>query len=702
MTLQGVGVTSRTAKFDVLLDMAEEGDCLFGNLEYATALFDESTMQRCLGYLEAMLRGMAADERALVAEIPLLDDEQRQHLLEGFNATAVDYPQDLTLHGLFEARVASCGDSVAVVDEKGSLTYDALNRQANRIAHRLIGLGIGPDDRVAICVDRSLEMVAGLMGILKAGAAYVPLDPDYPIDRLTYMLENCAPAVVLTQEALRAVLPASSVPVLLLDPEHAEREGFLAQSDSNPLRAEVRPEHLAYVIYTSGSTGQPKGVMNEHRGVVNRLLWMQDEYGLDASDSVLQKTPFSFDVSVWEFFWPLFNGARLVMARPGGHRDPGYLREVIREQNITTLHFVPSMLDLFLAHGEAGDSGLLRVMCSGEALPGHLVRRFKQQLPEVGLFNLYGPTEAAVDVTAWDCAGPLDETPDNTPIGKPVANTRIYLLDANFQPVPLGVAGELYIGGVQVARGYLNRPELSAERFLDDPFNVGRMYRTGDLARYLADGTLEYLGRNDNQVKIRGFRIELGEIEARLAAYPGVKESVVLAREDHPGEKRLVAYFTTQQPQTLLEAESLRGHLQDALPEYMVPTAYVQLDALPLTPNRKVDRKALPAPEGAALASREYEAPQGQTEERLAAIWADLLRLERVGRQDNFFELGGHSLLTVQLQARLHQDLGVEINLRSLFGLSSLPALAESVDQATRSQLEPIEVTSRDQDLPLS
>ncbi|MPQ71820.1 amino acid adenylation domain-containing protein, partial [Pseudomonas sp. MWU12-2323] len=376
------------------------------------------------------------------------------------------YPQDLTLHGLFEARVATCGDAVAVVDEKGSLTYDALNRQANRIAHRLIGLGIGPDDRVAICVDRSLEMVAGLMGILKAGAAYVPLDPDYPIDRLTYMLENCAPAVVLSQEALRAVLPASNVPVLLLDPEHAEREGFLAQPDSNPLRAEVRPEHLAYVIYTSGSTGQPKGVMNEHRGVVNRLLWMQDEYGLDASDSVLQKTPFSFDVSVWEFFWPLFNGARLVMARPGGHRDPGYLREVIREQNITTLHFVPSMLDLFLAHGEAGDSGLLRVMCSGEALPGHLVRRFKQQLPEVGLFNLYGPTEAAVDVTAWDCAGPLDETPDNTPIGKPVANTKIYLLDASRQPVPLGVAGELYIGGVQVARGYLNRPELSAERFL--------------------------------------------------------------------------------------------------------------------------------------------------------------------------------------------------------------------------------------------
>nr|WP_256261391.1 non-ribosomal peptide synthetase [Pseudomonas gingeri] len=681
MTLQGLEVASRGAKFDVLLDMAEVGDGLFGSLEYATALFDESTMQRCLGYLEAMLRGMAADERALVAEIPLLDEEQRQHLLEGFNDTAVDYPQDLTLHGLFEARVATDGDKVAVVDEKGCLTYDALNRQANRIAHRLIGLGIGPDDRVAICVDRSLEMVAGLMGILKAGAAYVPLDPDYPIDRLTYMLENCAPAVVLTQEALRVVLPVSAVPVLLLDPEHAEREGFLAQPDTNPLRAEVRPEHLAYVIYTSGSTGQPKGVMNEHRGVVNRLLWMQDEYGLDASDSVLQKTPFSFDVSVWEFFWPLFNGARLVMARPGGHRDPGYLREVIREQNITTLHFVPSMLDLFLAHGEGGDSGLLRVMCSGEALPGHLVRRFKQQLPEVGLFNLYGPTEAAVDVTAWDCAGPLDETPDNTPIGKPVANTRIYLLDANFQPAPLGVAGELYIGGVQVARGYLNRPELSAERFLDDPFNTAqnaRMYRTGDLGRYLQDGTVEYLGRNDDQVKIRGFRIELGEIEARLAAYPGVKESVVLAREDNPGEKRLVAYVTAQQPEMVLEIESLRGHLQGVLPEYMVPAAYVQLDALPLTPNGKLNRKALPAPDGAALISREYEAPQGEAETALAQLWAELLKVERVGRHDNFFEQGGHSLLAVTLLARMRQ-LGMSADIRVLFAQPTLAALASTV-----------------------
>ncbi|WP_146042704.1 amino acid adenylation domain-containing protein, partial [Pseudomonas sp. MPBD7-1] len=374
-----------------------------------------------------------------------------------------DYPQGLTLHGLFEARVEACPDAVAVVADEAQLSYAQLNERANQIAHRLLELGIRPDDRVAICADRSLDMVAGLLGILKAGAAYVPLDPDYPHERLAYMLENSAPMVVLTQRALQASLPATQARTLLLD----EAQGFSTQPTDNPQVEGLHAHHLAYVIYTSGSTGLPKGVMNEHGGVVNRLLWMQDEYGLTATDAVLQKTPFSFDVSVWEFFWPLFSGARLVMARPGGHRDPAYLREAIQRHGITTLHFVPSMLDVFLAHGEASQcAGLVRVMCSGEALPGHLVRRFKAQLPHTGLYNLYGPTEAAVDVTAWDCAG--TDTPDSTPIGKPIANTRIYLLDGHQQPVPMGVAGEIYIGGVQVARGYLNRPELTVERFLRD------------------------------------------------------------------------------------------------------------------------------------------------------------------------------------------------------------------------------------------
>ncbi len=674
------------AKFDLLLDLAEIDDQLRGSLEYATALFDESTVQRCLGYLQAMLRGMVADDRASVAGVELLDAGQRRQLLEGFNATAVEYPQGLTLHSLFEAQVARCGTAVAVQDEHGSLTYQALNEQANRIAHRLIGLGIGPDDRVAICLERGQAMVAGLLGILKAGAAYVPLDPDYPATRLSYMLENSAPAVILSQQSLQGLLPPGAAPLLLLDAEHAQREGLLDQPPGNPGRADVSPEHLCYVIYTSGSTGRPKGVMNQHGAVVNRLLWMQQQYRLDAADRVLQKTPFSFDVSVWEFFWPLFTGARLIMARPGGHRDPAYLHQVIVEQGITTLHFVPSMLDLFLAHGAPGHAGLRRVMCSGEALPGSLVRRFRQQWPDTGLFNLYGPTEAAVDVTAWDCNGPLASIPDNTPIGRPIANTRMYVLDAHRQPVPLGVAGELYIGGVQVARGYLNQPQLTAERFLDDPFSNGRLYRTGDLGRYLADGTLEYLGRNDDQVKIRGLRIELGEIQARLATAPGVQECVVVAQGDGLGDKRLVAYVTARQAHPVLDIAELRAHVHGVLPDYMVPAAYVQLDALPLTPNGKLDRKALPAADAQALVRRDYQAPQGPTEATLAQLWAELLKVERVGRQDHFFEQGGHSLMAVTLLARMRQ-VGLNADIRVLFAQPTLAAFAAAVGQLADAQV---------------
>ncbi|MDF0732855.1 amino acid adenylation domain-containing protein, partial [Pseudomonas entomophila] len=424
-----------------------------------------------------------------------------------------------------------------------------------------------------------------------------------------------------------------------------------------------------------GSTGLPKGVMNEHAGVVNRLLWTQDAYGLTADDVVLQKTPFSFDVSVWEFFWPLQVGARLVMARPGGHRDPSYLRDILAEEGISTLHFVPSMLDVFLGHGDAEPARLKRVLCSGEALPGSLVRRFKAQLPTVELHNLYGPTEAAVDVSAWHCAEPLAETPDNTPIGKPIANTTLYVLDAQGQPVPQGVAGELYIGGAQVARGYLNRPELSAERFLDDPFSQrlgARLYRTGDLARHLPDGTLEYLGRNDDQVKIRGLRIELGEIQACLTRVPGVQEAAVLALDLPPAGKRLVAYYTGRAQ----AAEALRAALLAHLPEFMVPALFVHLDVLPLSPNGKLDRKALPAP--GEVAARPYEAPQGDIETLLAEVWGELLGVERVGRHDNFFELGGHSLLAVTLAARLRAR-GLDLEVQGLFGAPDLAALARLV-----------------------
>ncbi|QQZ39834.1 amino acid adenylation domain-containing protein [Pseudomonas sp. SK3(2021)] len=632
--------------------------------------------QRVCDFMQTALHGLVdaleQSPQTALNQLPVITAEERRQLLVAFNDTEVPYDLEQSIHGLFEAQVERTPEALAVKAGEQSLTYRALNEQANQLAHYLREQGVGPDARVAICVERGLEMLVGLLAILKAGGGYVPLDPSYPLERIAYMLEDSAPVVVLAQGATRELL--GDVPVIDLD-----QPVWLDQPLGNPVIAGLTPRHLVYVIYTSGSTGKPKGVMNEHRAVVNRLLWMQDQYGLSAEDAVLQKTPFSFDVSVWEFFWPLMTGARLVMARPEGHKDPAYLCEVIQAERITTLHFVPSMLDVFLAHGDISRSaGLVRVLCSGEALPGSLVRRFKAQLPGSELHNLYGPTEAAVDVTAWNCGGPLDPTPDNTPIGKPIANTRLYLLDEHWQPVPLGVVGELYIGGVQVARGYLHRPELTAERFLKDPFSdkaQARMYRTGDLGRYLPDGNIEYLGRNDDQVKIRGLRIELGEIQARLTQLPEVKEAVVLAREEVPGDKRLVAYYTTELASERLETEALRSHLLEQLPEYMVPALFVHLPALPLSPNGKLDRKALPAPDLESLRVREYEAPIGDTEILLARIWAELLNVERVGRHDHFFELGGHSLLAVSLIGRLRQE-GLEADVRALFEQPTLAGYA--------------------------
>ncbi|MEN4826672.1 non-ribosomal peptide synthase/polyketide synthase [Pseudomonas sp. P39-UII1] len=613
--------------------------------------------------LGAMVAALEHEPELPLQRLPVLEAEERQRVLVAFNDTAQDYNLEQTLHGLIEAQVERTPDAVAVRAEEGVLSYRQLNEQANRLAHHLIDLGVRPDDRVAICVERGLSMVVGLLAILKAGGAYVPVDPDYPAERVRHMLSDSAPVAVLVHAATRHVPEAG----LVID---LDQPTWHAQPASNPLLAALTPRHLAYVIYTSGSTGLPKGVMNEHAGVVNRLLWMQDAYRLGTDDVVLQKTPFSFDVSVWEFLWPLQTGARLVMARPGGHRDPEYLRQVIRSEGVTTLHFVPSMLDVFLAHGDASADRLKRVLCSGEALPGSLVRRFHAQLPTVELHNLYGPTEAAVDVSAWHCV----TAPDNTPIGKPIANTTLYVLDGQGQPVPQGVAGELFIGGVQVARGYLNRAELTAERFIDDPFSTrpgARLYRTGDLARHLADGNIEYLGRNDDQVKIRGLRIELGEIQAGLTAITGIKEAVVVALD-----QRLIAYYTGE-PQAV---EMLRAALLKHLPEFMVPALFMHLETLPLSPNGKLDRKALPQPD--AIQDRPFEAPEGETETLLAAIWAELLGVERVGRHDNFFELGGHSLLAVSLTSRLRQH-GLHADIRVLFGQPTLAALAAAVSGET-------------------
>jgi amino acid adenylation domain-containing protein len=685
LDLVPVELETAAAQYELSLHLDDGAEALSGLLVYATDLFDRSTVERWAGHFVRLLEAMVLDPAGAAGTLPMLSDAERRQVLAGFNATAAEYPEDTLIHELFEEQAAAQPDAVAVIFEDRSLTYGELNARANQLAHELIALGVRPDDRVAICAERSLEMVVGLLGILKAGGAYVPLDPAYPIDRLQYMFCDAEPKALLTQQALHQALPASDVQTLVLDSETLWTKLATRPSINPDARAHgLTVRNLAYVIYTSGSTGMPKGVLNEHRGVVNRLWWARSEYRLQAHDRVLQKTPFSFDVSVWELFLPLLAGARLVMARPGGHQDPSYLADIIAREQITTIHFVPSMLPAFLTQANAENCrSLRRVKCSGEALSHSVVQELAERLPHVGVHNLYGPTEAAVDVTAWPCRpGQYGQT---IPIGRPIANTRIYILDAHGEPVPVGVAGELYIGGVQVARGYLNRPELTAERFVSDPFTGpfseapdARMYKTGDLARWLPDGNIEYLGRNDFQVKIRGFRIELGEIEARLAQCAGVREAVVIAREAVAGDKRLVAYVVAEDGVTL-QAPELRAALLSQLPEYMVPSAFVLLEALPLTPNGKLDRKALPAPETAALAVREYEAPQGEIEEQLAAIWQELLRVERVGRHDSFFELGGHSLLAVQMQTRIAAALLVEVPLRTLIVAGDLRRLATEV-----------------------
>ena len=627
-------------------------------LEYAAGLFDEATAQRYLCYWQQLLSAGTGNADLAIGQLAMIDAQERKRLLEGWNDTAVDYQQDVCLHTLIEAQVARTPDAVAVSAEDRQLSFAELNALANQLAHHLRALGVRPDDRVGICVERGWRMVVGLLAVLKSGGAYVPLDPAYPPDRLAHMVKDSAPKVLLTQGRLASVLAGLEIAYPVLDLDSASPAWAAMPSDNPSAEVGVNSRHLAYMIYTSGSTGLPKGAMNEHRGIVNRLLWMQDAYRLTPQDTVLQKTPFSFDVSVWEFFWPLLTGAHLVMARPEGHKDPAYLSEVIVREKITTLHFVPSMLHAFLDDDSASTcAGVLkRVMCSGEALPQSLAERFHQRLPGVELHNLYGPTEAAVDVTAWACKPGASSL--NIPIGRPIANTRMYVLDAYFEPVPQGVSGELYIGGVQVGRGYLNRDELTAERFLADPFVGGeaRMYRTGDLGRWMADGNIEYLGRNDFQVKIRGFRIELGEIEARMLEHAEVGAAVVLARPDSAGDLRLVAYYVPQREGATVSVEAFRSNLAKHLPEHMVPGLYVRLDALPVTPNGKLDRAALPEPghERPDLAAA-YEPPQTAEEIAVCAAFAAVLGISQVGRQDNFFDLGGNSLLAMRLLERVRQ-----------------------------------------------
>ena len=654
---------------------ADRTGALNCRLVFNTALFTAPTIERMAAHLRTLLADMVARPKAQLSDLELAGAAERAEIAR-WNATAVEYP-DTTLTALLAAQVARTPTAIAAVDDATRLTYAQLDAAANRIAARLLKQGVTRDDAVGVHVQRGVRLIVALLGVLKARAAYLPLDPDYPADRIDYTLRDSGAAAVLRDADLAGVLSIDDIPAV----------------DMPAVEPAGRPEDAAYMIYTSGSTGLPKGVVNEHRGIVNRLLWMQSAYALGPDDVVLQKTPAGFDVSVWEFFWPLITGARLVLARPGGHRDPAYLREVIAEHGVTTVHFVPSMLATFLGDADpaeiaAATASLRRIVCSGEELPIALARRTLEVIPHATLSNLYGPTEAAVDVTAFRCTRESLAGRSRVPIGGPIANVTIHILDRHGRPTPVGALGELHIGGVQVARGYHDRPELTAQRFLTGPEGEPR-YATGDLARWRPDGVVEFLGRADGQIKLRGLRIELGEIEAALAAQPRVEGAAAAVKEFTPGDRRIIGYLV---PEKGPDIDAVRAALARVLPDYMVPSAFVTLDELPLSANGKLDRAALPMPE-LGRSDTELVEPRTETEYAIAAIWCEVLGIPSVGVHDDFFKLGGHSLLATQVVARMRkitEGTGHRIGVMDLFQhptIAGLAALVESPDTAPRRLL---------------
>ncbi|HYC93635.1 MAG TPA: amino acid adenylation domain-containing protein, partial [Thermoanaerobaculia bacterium] len=631
--------------------------------------FDEATIRRMAGHLRMLLTAMPRALDTPVMRLPMLTEEERRQLLYDWNDTRADYPRDTFVHQLFEARVAMHPDRVALRFNDEFLTYVELNRRADRLAQRLRGLGVGPDVLVGVLLERSMEMIVALLGILKAGGAYVPLDPSYPKDRLELMLEDSRAAVLLTQPSLDGMLETHGARTLVLGG---------ADDDGDVGRASARPgttENLAYVIYTSGSTGKPKGVQLPHRAVVNFLETMRREPGLSEDDVVIGLTTLSFDIAGLEIYLPLTTGAQLVLIGREVAADARRLSDVISRSGATVVQATPATWRMLLDAGWQG-SERLKLLCGGEALARDLAERLLERCGS--LWNMYGPTET----TIWSTVRRV--TPVSTasvPIGKPIANTQVYVLDTSLEPVPIGVPGELHIGGDGVARGYLNRPELTAERFIRNPFvddPAARMYKTGDAVRWLPGGELEYLNRLDNQVKLRGYRIELGEIEAALRKHDAVADAVVIVRTDGPGgSKVLTGYWSGAAGVTPPEASALKAFLKESLPEYMVPTFLVRLDELPLTPNGKVDRKALPAPERTAgQAEAASVAPRDDIEQRLARIWCDVLRLPTVGIHDNFFDLGGESLLAVQMFVRIEAEFGRELPLATLLQAGTIETLA--------------------------
>ncbi|MFB6363595.1 amino acid adenylation domain-containing protein, partial [Paenibacillus elgii] len=677
--------------FNIGVIPGEELQIKFG---YNALVYRSPDIGRLELHLKRIAEQIASDPHRNVDHMEMLENEEKQTIVHEFNDTAASYPQDKLIQQLFEEQAERTPDRLAAMFTDREMTYMELNEQTNRLARVLRDAGIGPNRIVGIAAYRSPEMLIGIMAILKAGGAYLPINPEDPEERIRYVAANSGASIVLTQRKalnkLEGLVPGINV-LVIGEP--------LPDYGAAPLPVNG-PDDLAYVIYTSGSTGKPKGVMIRHASVMNRLYWMQKRYPLGPEDIILQKTPYTFDVSVWEMFWWFMAGASVCFLPPGGEKDPGLMIKTIEEKGITTLHFVPSMLSVFLEYAEQYEAAgklhsMKRIFASGETLTVAHVRRFNRLLRQTNgtaLYNLYGPTEATVDVTYFDCPG--EEEQEVVPIGKPIDNTRLYILDRLGRLMPVGVPGELHIAGLGVAKGYVNRPDLTEEKFVPDPFVPGgRMYKTGDLSRWMPDGNIEYLGRIDHQVKIRGYRIETGEIEAALLSHEGVREVVVVTKEDGSGQPYLCAYFVAD---AALAAQAIRTHLKASLPDYMVPAHLMQLDSLPLSPNGKVDRRVLPEPDGRPQGN-EYVPPRTETEGRLVQLWETILNLHPIGIYSNFFEVGGHSLKATLLIAKISREFQVELPMRDIFdhptveSMSRLIERALGVEAATFSAISPVE-----------
>ena len=699
-------IATLTAKYDLSLFVVDSDGRLNLRIEYNTDLFGPASVNSFLERFEILLGAVVDDPQRPISDLPLLSKGARQQLLQDWNKTAVELPAEPLIHRRFEVQVQETPDAVAIVSKDQQLTYRELNTKANQLAHHLQMEGVGPDVLVGIYMERAPEMVVGLLGVLKVGGAYLPLDPSYPQERLRFMLEDSKASIVLTQEHLQVGLPKTSAAVHSLDSEWTD----LRKHGEENLTSPVTHGNLAYAIYTSGSTGRPKGAMIEHRAIANHMNWMCRNFPLSDKDAVLQKTPISFDASVWEFYAPLLSGARLVLARPNGHQDVDYLFTAMEKHGVTTLQVVPTLLRVMLQQSDQRSCrSLKRFFCGGELLAAELRDLFFDRF-DAELHNLYGPTETCIESTVWSCE--RGKARSAVPIGRPIDNTQVYLLDTALNPIPVGVPGEVHIAGLGVGRGYWNRSNLTAERFIPNPFSHepgDRMYGTGDLALYRPDGTIEFLGRRDHQTKVRGFRIELGEIEALLGRQPGVRETVVAAREDRPGDQRLVAYFTVES-QSSSSIRTLRRALQDQLPDFMVPSSFVLLDALPLTANGKVDRRALPVPRmDRSELEEDYVAPGSDDEKKLADIVAEVLALDRVGAHDNFFELGGHSLLATKVVSRINVAFRTQLPLRRVFEFPTVSGLARSLrgvvaegELISDIPMPPLQRITGDGPLPLS